>query len=141
MKIVYIGTVDFSYHCPEVVLSHRGDVAGVITMKKSSYNSYYKEFIPSLQTLRNYGSLLQKHKRFSDRSLDKSDPTGCRLLLRDISFEEVRNNEYLRFGNPTPTSASEHRNNKGALPIPWCRRMHGICGSIHIDQRVLLKIV
>lgn len=46
MKIVFIGTVDFSYHCLSEVLRNGGDVIGVVTSKETKYNSDYRDLTP-----------------------------------------------------------------------------------------------
>ena len=49
MRIVYIGIVDFSYHCLEEVLKNQGDVVGVITSRNDRINSDYKDLTPLLR--------------------------------------------------------------------------------------------
>jgi len=46
MKIVYIGTVDFSYHCLCEVLESQGNVVGIITSKNNRTNSDYCDLTP-----------------------------------------------------------------------------------------------
>ena len=46
MKIVYIGTVDFSYHCLCEVLESQGNVVGIITSKNNRANSDYCDLTP-----------------------------------------------------------------------------------------------
>jgi len=46
MKILYIGIVDFSYHCLEVVLENSGNVCGVVTSRNKKNNSDYKDLSP-----------------------------------------------------------------------------------------------
>ncbi|MCG8684476.1 MAG: hypothetical protein MI892_06350 [Desulfobacterales bacterium] len=49
MRIIYIGIVDFSYHCLEEVLKNQGDVVGVVTSKNNKTNSDYKDLTPLLR--------------------------------------------------------------------------------------------
>ena len=46
MKIVYIGTVEFSYHCLVEVLKNNGEVTGIITSKNNKFNSDYQDPTP-----------------------------------------------------------------------------------------------
>jgi len=46
MKIVFIGAVDFSFHCLEKVLENNGQVEGIVTLKKSIYHSDFKDLTP-----------------------------------------------------------------------------------------------
>jgi methionyl-tRNA formyltransferase len=46
MKIVFIGTVDFSYHCLNEVIKNNGEVCGIITYPESPINSDYKDITP-----------------------------------------------------------------------------------------------
>jgi len=46
MNIVFIGTVNFSYHCLEQVLKNKGQVKGIVTLKKSDYNNDFKDITP-----------------------------------------------------------------------------------------------
>lgn len=46
MRIVYIGLVDFSYHCLGEVLKNGGDVTGVVTSKETAANSDYCDLTP-----------------------------------------------------------------------------------------------
>jgi len=43
MKIVFIGTVDFSYHTLRSLISAEAEIAGVITKKQSKFNSDFKD--------------------------------------------------------------------------------------------------
>ena len=40
MKIVFIGTVDFSYQALKALIINGFDIVGVITKKKSDFNAY-----------------------------------------------------------------------------------------------------
>lgn len=46
MKIVYIGTVDFSYHCLCEVIKNQGDIVGIITSKSDKINNDYCDLTP-----------------------------------------------------------------------------------------------
>jgi methionyl-tRNA formyltransferase len=46
MKIVYIGIVDFSYHCLEEIIKNQGNVVGIITSRNSKNNSDYRDLTP-----------------------------------------------------------------------------------------------
>lgn len=46
MRIVYIGLVDFSYHCLKEVIKNGGNVVGIITKKESKYNTDFKDLTP-----------------------------------------------------------------------------------------------
>jgi len=46
MRIVYIGTVDFSEHCLRVVLENRASVVGIVTSKDPTDNSDYCDLTP-----------------------------------------------------------------------------------------------
>ena len=46
MRIVYIGIVDFSYHCLCEVLVNQGDVVGILTSKNNKNNSDYFDLTP-----------------------------------------------------------------------------------------------
>lgn len=46
MKIIYIGAVDFSYHCLCEVLKSQGNVVGIITSNKNKNNSDYCDLTP-----------------------------------------------------------------------------------------------
>ncbi len=46
MKIIYIGSVEFSYHCLEIVLNNKGNVVGVVTSLNNSYNSDFRDLTP-----------------------------------------------------------------------------------------------
>lgn len=46
MKILFIGIVDFSYHCLEIVLKKSGDVCGIVTSQNSNNNSDFKDLTP-----------------------------------------------------------------------------------------------
>jgi len=46
MRIVYIGIVEFSYHCLYEVLRHQGNVVGIITSKNDKNNSDYCDLTP-----------------------------------------------------------------------------------------------
>ncbi len=39
MRIVYIGVVEFSHICLEEIIKNKGEVVGVLTKKRSKYNS------------------------------------------------------------------------------------------------------
>tara|TARA_Y100001958_G_C21203675_1_gene530020 strand:+ start:510 stop:1391 length:882 start_codon:yes stop_codon:yes gene_type:complete len=43
MKILYIGSVDFSYRCLEKIISLKYDVRAIITKRKSRFNSDFKD--------------------------------------------------------------------------------------------------
>ena len=43
MKVVFIGTVDFSYHTLRSLISAEAEIAGVITKKQSKFNSDFKD--------------------------------------------------------------------------------------------------
>ena len=43
MKVVFIGTVDFSYHTLRSLISAEAEIAGVITKKQSQFNSDFKD--------------------------------------------------------------------------------------------------
>lgn len=46
MKILFIGTVDFSYSCLEHLIENSFKICGVITKKSSKYNADFKDLIP-----------------------------------------------------------------------------------------------
>jgi methionyl-tRNA formyltransferase len=46
MKIVYIGTVNFSYHCLCEVLKNQGDVVGIVSSENTRNNSDYCDLTP-----------------------------------------------------------------------------------------------
>ena len=46
MRIVFIGIVDFSYHCLLEVLNNRGEVVGIVTSKNQKNNSDYRDLTP-----------------------------------------------------------------------------------------------
>ena len=46
MRIVYIGAVDFSYHCLDTVLKKGGNVVGVVTTSKAKHYSDYRDLSP-----------------------------------------------------------------------------------------------
>ncbi|MDT0294072.1 formyltransferase family protein [Mesonia ostreae] len=46
MKILFIGTVDFSYSCLEHLIKHNFKLCGVITKKQSKFNSDFKDLTP-----------------------------------------------------------------------------------------------
>lgn len=46
MRIVYIGTVDFSYFALKKVIEEGGEVVGIFTKGKSDFNSDYKDLTP-----------------------------------------------------------------------------------------------
>jgi methionyl-tRNA formyltransferase len=46
MRIVYIGIVDFSYHCLVQVLKNQGNVVGIITSRNNKTNSDYCDLTP-----------------------------------------------------------------------------------------------
>lgn len=46
MKIIFIGIVDFSYHCLSEVLANNGQVSGVITSENRKNNSDYSDLKP-----------------------------------------------------------------------------------------------
>ncbi len=46
MRIVFIGTVDFSHHCLSEVLKNNGDIVGVVTSKNKKMNSDYRDLRP-----------------------------------------------------------------------------------------------
>ena len=45
-KILFIGTVDFSYHCLNELFKMRQNIVGVLTRKHSDYNSDFKDLTP-----------------------------------------------------------------------------------------------
>jgi methionyl-tRNA formyltransferase len=47
MRIVYIGIVDFSYHCLSQLLKNQGDVVGIITSRNHKNNSDYYDLTPT----------------------------------------------------------------------------------------------
>ena len=46
MRIVFIGTVDFSYRALEALIEHNFDVVGVITKRKSDFNADFCDLTP-----------------------------------------------------------------------------------------------
>lgn len=46
MRIIFIGVVDFSYHCLLEVLKNKGNVVGIVTSKVSKVNSDYRDLTP-----------------------------------------------------------------------------------------------
>ena len=46
MKILFIGTVEFSYKALEKIINVGGEVVGVCTKEKSNFNSDFKDLIP-----------------------------------------------------------------------------------------------
>ncbi len=46
MKIIFIGTVDFSYHCLCEVIKKHGNIVGIITSKNNKANSDYCDLTP-----------------------------------------------------------------------------------------------
>jgi len=46
MRIVYIGTVDFSFHCLQVVLNNQGNVVGIATARQANSNGDYADLTP-----------------------------------------------------------------------------------------------
>lgn len=46
MKIVFIGTVDFSYQALEALIVNGVDIVGVITKKKSDFNADFCDLTP-----------------------------------------------------------------------------------------------
>lgn len=46
MRIVYIGTVEFSYICLNEVIKNKGEVVGVLTKKQSPYNNDFCDLTP-----------------------------------------------------------------------------------------------
>jgi len=46
MRIVFIGTVEFSYHCLLEVLHNKGEVVGIVTSKNQKNNSDYQDLTP-----------------------------------------------------------------------------------------------
>lgn len=46
MRIVYIGIVDFSYHCLCEVLKHQGEVVGIVTSKNDGNNADFSDLTP-----------------------------------------------------------------------------------------------
>lgn len=49
MRIVFVGVVDFSYHCLEEIIRNKGNVVGVLTLQQTSFNSDYKDLTPLAQ--------------------------------------------------------------------------------------------
>ena len=43
MKILYVGINDFSFHCLRELIGMRADICAVLTKRKSSFNSDYKD--------------------------------------------------------------------------------------------------
>lgn len=46
MKILFIGTVDFSYSCLKHLIEHNFKICGVITKRQSTFNSDFKDLTP-----------------------------------------------------------------------------------------------
>ena len=46
MRILFIGLLDFSYHCLNEVLQQGGNVVGLVTRASSTFNSDYKDLVP-----------------------------------------------------------------------------------------------
>lgn len=46
MKILFIGTVDFSYSCLELLINNDFKICGVITKRSSKFNSDFKDLTP-----------------------------------------------------------------------------------------------
>lgn len=46
MRIIFIGTVEFSYRALEVLIEHNFDVVGVITKRKSDFNADFCDLTP-----------------------------------------------------------------------------------------------
>ena len=46
MRIIFIGTVDFSYHTLSEVIKNGGNVVGIFTKEKSDFNSDYEDLTP-----------------------------------------------------------------------------------------------
>ena len=46
MRIIYIGAVDFSYHCLTEILKNKGDIVGIITSKNDHINSDFCDLTP-----------------------------------------------------------------------------------------------
>lgn len=46
LKILFIGAVDFSYSCLEILIKKEYQICGVITKEKSKFNSDFKELTP-----------------------------------------------------------------------------------------------
>ena len=46
MKIVFIGTVDFSYQALQALITNEFNIVGVITKKKSNFNADFCDLTP-----------------------------------------------------------------------------------------------
>ena len=46
MRIIFVGIVDFSYHCLEQVINEGGNIVGIITSKNNGFNSDFRDLSP-----------------------------------------------------------------------------------------------
>ncbi len=46
MRILFVGTVDFSFHCLEVVLENGGQVVGIVTSQNSRFHADFRDLTP-----------------------------------------------------------------------------------------------